>query len=88
MNIEQLLKRLKRLPKGEYYCGDIEGLFLKVANKSEYTINIITGDRYAKIVPLLVFSNAFDKYKYGLEYYTNGKISYIGTNDLNTVKVK
>jgi hypothetical protein len=33
MTFEKLVKRLKRLEKGEYYCGDIEALFLKVARE-------------------------------------------------------
>lgn len=88
MTTEQLVKRLKRLPKGEYYCGDIEALFLRVANKSEYTVNELTGDRYAKMFPLVYFSQAFDGCKYGLEYATHGKISYTGTNDLDTLTVR
>lgn len=88
MNNEQLIKRLKRLPKGEYYCGDTERLFLKVANKSEYTVNELTGDKSAKMVPLICFSQAFEACKYGLEYLTHGKIYYIGTNDIQTLVVR
>lgn len=85
MTFEQMLKRLKRLEKGEYYCGDIGSLFLKVANKREYTINPLTGDKCPKLAPTVLFSICFDECKYGLEYATNGKIRYIGTNDIDTL---
>lgn len=87
MTMEQLIKRLKRLEKGEYYCGDIDALFIKVANKSEYTVNVLTGDKYSKLIPALLFSQCFDECKYGLEYATKGKIRYIGTNDLQTLVI-
>ena len=88
MTLETLIKRLKRLGKGEHYCGDIDALFLKVANKSEYTVADITGEKISKIMPYLEFKFALDKYKYGLEYTTNGKIRYVGTNDLATLIIK
>ena len=87
MSREALIKRLKRLGKGEHYCGDLEELFLKVANKSEYTVNF-AGDKYSKMIPFFEFKYAFDEYKYGLEYATNGKIRYVGTNDLATLIIK
>lgn len=85
MTKEQVIKRLKRLEKGEY-CVD-ENMFLMLANKSEYTVNAITGDKIPKLYPLVQFMVAFDEIKYGLEYSTKGKIRYTGTNDLNTLTV-
>lgn len=85
MTFEKLVKRLKRLEKGEYYCGDIEALFLKVANKSEYTVNPITGDKCSKLYPTIEFLQSFNRSKFGLEYATNGKMRYIGTNDIDTL---
>ena len=85
MTKEQLIRRLKRLEKGEYYVD--ENMFLKLANKSEYTVNSITGDKIAKIQPLVQFMVAFDEIKYGLEYATKGKMRYTGTNDLNTLTI-
>lgn len=85
MTFEKLVKRLKRLEKGEYYCGDIEALFLKVANKSEYIVNPLTGDKFSKLYPTIEFSQCFDECKFGLEYATNGKMRYIGTNDIDTL---
>lgn len=85
MTMEQLIKKLKRLGEGEYYVD--EDMFLKIANKSEYSVNQITGDKIAKLQPLCMFLRAFDECKYGLEYATNGKMRYIGTNDLNTLVI-
>ena len=86
MTFEQLVKRLKRLPKGEYSCGDLDALFVLVANKSEYSVNWL-GDRIPKTVPSVMFEEAFEKYKYGLEYGTDRHIRYIGTNELETLIV-
>lgn len=88
MTKEELIKLLKKLAKGEYWCGDMESIFLKVAKKSEYTVNPLTGDKHPKLFSFCPFAIAFDEYKYGLEYATNGKISYVGTNDLMTLTVR
>ena len=88
MTNEQVVKRLSRLPAGEYYA-DTEKLFLATSkSKSEYNVNPITGDKIAKISKVILFDLAFEAIKYGLEAATNGKIRYIGTNDLNTLVVK
>lgn len=85
MTYEELIKRFKKLGKGEHYCGDVEDLFIKVAKKNEYNVNALTGEKTSKLIPYLQFKEAFDYYKFGLEAATNGKIRYIGTNDLNTI---
>ena len=88
MTLETLIKRLKRLGKGEHYCGDLEKIYLKTAKKSEYEITYF-GERRAKdFIAELLFEQDFNEYKYGLEYATNGKIRYIGTNDLETLIIK
>ena len=88
MTMEELIKRLKKLGKGEFFMGDVEQVFLKTAKKSEYTVNPITGDKYANTVPFVAFVEAFETYKYGLEYATNQKMRYIGTNDLETLVIR
>lgn len=87
MTTEQLIRRLNRLPAGEY-AADVERLFLATATeKSDYTENPITGDRYATLAKVVPFSLAFEDAKHGLEYATKGKIRYIGTNDLSTLVI-
>lgn len=87
MTTAQLIRRLNRLPAGEY-TADAEKLFLATAvAKSDYTENPITGDRYATLSKVVPFSVAFEEAKYGIEYASKGKIRYIGTNDLSTLVI-
>lgn len=88
MTREQLIKRLLRLPRGEY-SADADDLFIRTSKSTrEYEINPITGDKIAKMACVVPFAIALNEYKYGIEYLTNGKIVYVGTNDLNTIYVK
>lgn len=87
MTTAQLIRRLNRLPAGEY-TADAEALFLDTAiSQNDYSVNPITGDRYANLSKVVPFSVAFEEAKHGLEYATKGKIRYIGTNDLSTLVV-
>lgn len=87
MTTAQLIRRLNRLPAGEY-AADAEALFLETAvSRNDYTVNPITGERCAILSKVVPFSIAFDESKHGLEYASKGKIRYIGTNDLSTLVI-
>ncbi|WP_297312411.1 hypothetical protein, partial [uncultured Oscillibacter sp.] len=61
--------------------------FENCSNKSEYTVNPLTGDKCSKLYPTIAFSQCFDECKFGLEYATNGRMRYIGTNDIDTLVI-
>lgn len=84
MTTEEAIKLMSKAPKGDY-AGDLEDLYMTVCKKSEF-------DKYA-ILPKLnskglerykAFVNAIDPVKYGLSALTKGKLSYTGTNDLDS----
>lgn len=87
MTMQQLVRRLNRLPEGEYYA-DKEKIFLATSrSKKEIRENDLISETYPVLSFLLDFCEAFDEYKYGLEYASGGRIRYIGTNDLNTLMI-
>jgi len=86
MEKEELIKRLLKLPNGEYYA-DIEQLMMPTEKKKNLAYSMFGDLLGISLSVLLNYVVCFDYYKYGLEYATNGKVRYIGTNDLNTIVI-
>ena len=91
MTREKAIKLISKAEKGEFHYSNLEKVFLSVCQKSwkryddlldeyELTPDGITAFRF--------FEKYIDECKSGLEYATNGKVRYIGTNDLSTFIVE
>lgn len=73
---------MNNLPNGEY-IANASDIYKIVCPKSYRNKNIID-NRIREIG----FICMFEEHKYGFEYMFNGKIRYIGTNDMNIIIVQ
>ena len=87
MTKEMAVKLISKVSKGEYHYTQLGDMFLSICPKkwkkydelfNEY---VLTSDG---ILAFHFFRKYIDEMLYGLEYATNGKVRYIGTNDLKT----
>lgn len=74
---------LNRLPAGEYDASDLYSIYMEICPKSYRDIS-----RYENNMRCIQFFNMFEEKKFGLEYMFDGRIHYIGTNDLHTLIVE
>lgn len=83
---------LNRIPAGEYYF-DAYDLFTLAAPASAFRVNYM-GERVLNLRDWriyqmrMAFVQRISDVRYGLEYFTKGRMSYIDTEDLNTLLVK
>lgn len=74
---------LRKLEKGEYSIDDISSLYDMIVPKSYKDTS-----KFENKMRYFDFCRMFDEKKYALEYMFNGKIRYIGTNNLNYIVVE
>ena len=80
---ERIFKSMmSRLPSGEYNVKDLWDIYKIICPKSYKDTS-----KYENQMRWLAFICMFDERKYGFEYMFNGKIRYIGTNDLDILVV-
>ena len=80
---EKTFKRMmNKLPSGEYKANAWD-IYEKVCPKSYQDMS-----KWKNEERRMMFVKMFIESKYGFEYMFDGKIRYIGTNDLNMIIVK
>lgn len=91
MTKEKAIKLISKAEKGEFHYSRLREVFTSVCQKSwkryddllnEYVLTSDGG------LAFMFFEKYIDECKFGLEYATNGKVRYIGTNDLSTFIVE
>lgn len=82
MNIRTFKRLMNKLPAGEYRANAWD-IYEKVCEKSYRDMR-----KWENEERRMMFVKMFIEQKYGFEYMFNGKIRYIGTNDLDTIIVK
>lgn len=73
---------MNKIPSGEYDANDLFSLYMIICPKS-----YIDMSKYKNKMRYFLFASMFDEKKYSFEYMFNGKVRYIGTNDLHILTV-
>lgn len=88
---EYAIKLISKVSNGEYHYSHLRDMFISVCPKKWKRYNDLFAE-YELTAEGCVAFNFFKKYidevLFGLEYITNGKVRYIGTNDIKTFFVK
>ena len=91
MTKEKAVKLISKAEKGEFHYSNLERVFLSVCQKSWARFNDLFNEYELTpdgITAFRFFEKYIDECKFGLEYATNGKVRFIGTNDLATFIVE
>lgn len=73
---------MNRLPAGEYDAHDLWNLYQEICPKSYKDTS-----KWQNKIRFDQFAIFFEESKYGLVYMFDGKIKYVGTNDLHMLVV-
>lgn len=87
MTREKAVKLLSKADKGEFHHSRLQEVFLSVCQKSWKRYNDLFNEYELNsdgATAFMFFEKYIDECKFGIEYATNGKVRYIGTNDLAT----
>lgn len=80
---ERIFKSMmNKLPAGEYDADDIRSFYSLICPKTYADL-----DKFENHYRYLQFTWMFEEKKYGFEYMFNGRIRYVGTNDLHSLMV-
>lgn len=87
MTKEKAIKLISKVESGEYHYSHLEKMFISVCQKSWKRYNDLFNEYELNsdgILAFRFFKMYIDECKFGIEYATNGKVRYIGTNDIST----
>ena len=87
MSKEMAIKLISKVSKGEYHYSKLQEMFLSVCRKGWKRFDEFFGEYELNsegLLAFMFFQKYIDEMLFGLEYATNGRVRYIGTNDIKT----